>query len=134
MNDELNRGGENVWLVEIGEIECETTSSFHLQIVYQLDCDQECKRVVSKMDWEGFCLKLNTLRKDSDLNTINFIRSETLTAEMWNEAVDAFDDVADANYCSFDATKHKVSRGTVVSKELIDNMNYDISLVLEEMK
>jgi hypothetical protein len=117
--------------VEIGEIEDETTSSFHLQIVYQLDYDQEGKRVVSKMDWEGFCLKLNALRKYSDLNSINFIRSETLTADMWNEAIEAFADVADVTGSYFDVERFTVSRGDPVTKELIDEVNADIAAVIE---
>ena len=88
---------------------------------------------ISRYNWERFCDAINFLRSDCGLNEIKFITGDSLSAEMWNETVDAFDDVADANYCSFDAKKHTVTKGMAVSKERIDEFNNDITLVLEEM-
>ena len=88
---------------------------------------------ISKYNWERFCDAINFLRSDCNLNEIKFISGDSLSADMWNEAVSAFDDVADANYCSFDAEKFSVSKGDPITKELIDQVNADIAAVLEEI-
>lgn len=85
---------------------------------------------ISKANWNKFCNAINALRKELDLTEVVFTKGDVLTAEMWNETMWAFDGVAGEYGDYFDAEKFLVSRGTVVSKELIDSVNHEIALVL----
>lgn len=85
---------------------------------------------ISKHNWLKFCDAINYLRDYCGLTQYEFTYDDVLTASMWNQAIVAFDAVAGAYGDYFDAEKFLVTRGMVVSKELIDNVNNEIALVL----
>lgn len=81
--------------------------------------------------WRIFCDAINVARETVGLIPVEFTTGDMLSAIMWNEAIEAFADVADATGSYFDVERFTVSRGDPVTKELIDEVNADIAAVIE---
>ena len=83
--------------------------------------------------WQTFCDAINVVRASVGLSEATFTSGDTLSAIMWNEAMEAFADAADELSCIFDTDKFSASRGMPITKALIDEVNSEIAAILEEI-
>lgn len=88
---------------------------------------------ISSVNWSIFCESINDLRDQYNLEPISFTNGRTLSAVMWNEAIDAFYEFCQFYDYSFNIDAYIVSRGDIVSKQLIDNVNDDILQILSRV-
>lgn len=91
---------------------------------------------ITKEAWTKFCAAINILRTQSGLTEVDFIsvsKNDPLTAEIWNQAMRAFEEVADANGGYFSLDKFLATRGTGITQELIDEVNSEIADVITEL-
>lgn len=88
---------------------------------------------ITNESWTRFCDAINAVRTTVGLSEATFTSGDTLSAIMWNEAMEAFADAADELSCIFDTDKFSATRGMPIAKVLIDEVNSEIAAILEEI-
>lgn len=87
--------------------------------------------------WTRFCDAINAVRTAVGLSEATFTSGDTLSAIMWNEAMEAVAGVGDVVISYFDAEKFmeefSALRGAPITKTLIDEVNSEIAAILEEI-